>query len=190
MREFTSVRDEGTTDDPNPLEGLSFKLDGQVFTCGGRPRLLDESELALLAVQATDIRTPQARAAVAAFLQMALGPVEYQRFRAHYHEHETPDEVLLDVLALINDRLDEAIAELTGRPTRPRLSSSPGPQDPDERTARVISLQAGDVTVVDEPGKADPDMPGGPATVKVSRQQPGSRQRAGSGKARAGRRAG
>lgn len=172
MREFTSTPVAGQTDDPNPLEGLQFSIDGVVFRCEGRPRMLDESELALLAVQATDIRTPQARAAIAAFLQMALGAVQYNRLRSHYHDHETPDDVLLEIMDLINSHLSVATEELTGRPTRPPLPSSAGQPDQGGRIAKVISLGTGEVRVVDEPGQDDPAQIKPGQEPKVVRRQP------------------
>jgi hypothetical protein len=167
--EFTSDRDPDAPPDENPLQDVAFVLDGVRFECLGQPRMLHQSELALMAINAADVRTPEAQATSSAFLRMALGAVEYGRFRNHYDTHDTPDEVLLAIMALINDALADKIEALTGRPTVPPSPSLDGPSETDKRIAKVISLSTGDVTVVGEE----------PVKPKAARRKSGSSAKAG-----------
>ena len=152
MRSYVSVPDDS---EPmaNPLAGLTFELDGEVFRCDGEPDLLDQSELALLAASATDIRRPEAQAAIAAFLQMALGPQEYSRFKMHTKSSHTRPEVIMAIMAGINEELEAVIVEGTGRPTVPLSPSLAGDAERAGQLRKVISLGTGDVTVVGEDGQ-------------------------------------
>jgi len=148
VRAYTSARPEGAPTDPNPLAGVTFQLDDVVFRCDGEPDLLDQSELALLAAQATDARSPEAQAAVAAFLQMALGEAQYRQFRMHTKGHHTPADVIMDIIAGINEELEDWMAGATSRPTGQPSRSSPGGSAQDDRVSKVISLGRGTVDLV------------------------------------------
>ena len=160
-RQYSSAR-PGTQPQPNPLAGVTFTLDGVTFSCAGGLRMLDVSELAETAAAGLDSRDPAAVAAITQFLRLALGDAEYRRFRAHTREHGTPDEVILDIIAGLNEELGAGVEAATGRPTVPQPGSSPGLPDPDERVSKVVSLGTGDVRV----------MPAGP---KAKRKAAGSR---------------
>jgi hypothetical protein len=159
VREFHSD-DPGGVEYANPLEGVTFTLDGMEFKCEGEPDLLDTSELALLASQATDMRTPEAQASIAAFLQMAFGPQVYRQFRMHTKEHKTPPEVILAVIDMINEELEDQVVTQTGRPTGLPSPSSPGGPGKEDRIANLTSLGTGDVTVI-RPGKSKGKSKGG-----------------------------
>jgi hypothetical protein len=154
---YTSDKPDGYEERPNPLEGIGFTLDGEEFRCEGKLDLLDTSELTILSMSSMDTRSPQGMAMIAQFLQLAFGPMEYMRFKAHLRMHETPDDVTLNILADISDTVGATTERLTGRPTRRRSSSSPGPEDGDGRVSRIISLgrEQGDVTVIDQEAMGD-----------------------------------
>lgn len=134
---------------PNPLAGIVFTLDGEKFRCQGELDLLDRSELSMLAMSSMDVRSPQAVALVAQFLQLAFGPAEYLRFKSHVRAHKTPDDEQVAILGAISSLVTADIEQDTGRPTVRRSRSSAGQSEREERVSRVISLQAGDVTIVD-----------------------------------------
>jgi len=147
-RTFTSEWEEGTEPVQNPLEGVAFTIDGVEFACAGQVTLLDYSELAAMAMQGADVRSPAGIAMISSFLSLAMGPVEYMRLRAHVREHNTPPSVQFDMVTEISDALQDYAEQETGRPTKPSSPSPDGPQDRDERIARVISLERGDVKIV------------------------------------------
>jgi hypothetical protein len=147
--EFTSDPPDDYEENLNPLDGIGFTLDGERFECKGELDLLDKSELTMLAMSSLDTRSPEAVAMISQFLRLAFGPQEYLRFRAHVRSHRTPDDTQLAILAGISEVISEALQDATGRPTRPRSSSSAGPSETDDRVSRVISLGTGDVQIVD-----------------------------------------
>jgi hypothetical protein len=133
---------------PNPLAGIQFTLDGDIFRCLGKLDLLDRSELSMLAMSSMDVRSPQAVGLVAQFLQLAFGPSEYLRFKAHIRANDTPDDTTLAILGAISELVSSDVEAETGRPTGPRSRSSAGQPAREERVSRVISLQGGTVEVV------------------------------------------
>ena len=146
---FSSEKPGDYEPDLNPLEGIEFTLDGERFRCLGQMDMLDKSELALLALSTTEMRSPQGVAMISQFLQLAFGSEEYLRFKWHVRSEKTPDETVVAILKKISEAVGVGIEAETGRPTRPRSSSSRGPSETDERVSRVISLAGGDVTVID-----------------------------------------
>jgi hypothetical protein len=155
VREFSSAPPEGAEPPKrNPLEGIEFTLDKVAFKCNGRLDLLDISELSMLAVSGTDVRSPQGLAMIAQFLQIAFGPLEYMRFRMHVREHDTHEDTVFQIVQEISEAIGIFTEGETGRPTGPPSSSSPGEPDRAEQISRVISLGTGDVTLVDQvPGR-------------------------------------
>ena len=147
---FSSDKPPGYQPDPNPLEGIEFTLDGERFECKGELDFLDKGELALLATSSLDINSPQAPAMMSQFLQLAFGPQEYLRFKWHVRRSKTPEDTQVEILTRISEAVGIWAEQETGRPTRPRSSSSRGPSAKDGQVARVISLAGGEVTVVDE----------------------------------------
>jgi len=160
----------------NPLEGVTFRLDGESFECKGEVSILDLSELAVMASQ--DAESPQAVGAMSAYMQVVLGPVEYLRFRGHTRMQHTDAGTILAIMNMINGKIQSLVEDLTGRPTEPPESSSDGLGETEGRISKVISLQRGDVQVI---GPDDPVPPGVPdRAIKVSAAQ--ARQRAGGGR--------
>ncbi len=157
QRTFTSTRADDDPPVPNPLEGVEFTLDGQVYTCEGKIDLLDVSELSMLAVQNTEVRSPQGLAMISQFLRMAFGPTEYMRLKAHIREYDTSPEVLFQIVQELNLAIEAYTEELTDRPTGPRSSSSGGPAARAEEISRVVSLGTGDVTFTNPDGTAVQD---------------------------------
>jgi len=152
---FTSDKPPGWEPEPNPLEGIEFDLDGELFECKGELDLLDKSELALLSMSTMEINDPKGVAMVAQFLQLAFGGQEYLRFHWHVRNHETPEDTQVEILTAIARAVGVAVEQQSARPTRPRSSSSRGPSATGERVSRVISLGGGDVTVIDPAAMAD-----------------------------------
>lgn len=150
MKQFSSAKPEGATPRVSPLEGIKFELDGTEFRCQGRVKVLDQSELALLAAQGGDMRTAQAQAASAAYLQVAMGLPEYYRFKAHVDEYDTDDETVLEIMSYITSVVQERLETMTGRPTMPPSSSSPGQPVTADRISLLRSL-GGQVEVEGEP---------------------------------------
>lgn len=188
MRSYSSALPEGTAPRENPLEGVSFELDDEVFECRGAVSTLDLSELASAAVNALDSADPAGMAIVSEFLKAAFGAEVYRQFRFHTRTHKTPDDVLLEIITGIVEEVEENVSVMTARPTRSPSRSSRGPTVPAERRARVISLATGDVSEVSSPpgpGTGDPetDPPVDPALeaerieqakAKAAAKRPGS----------------
>ncbi len=188
MRSYDSIP-EGSEPLGNPLEGVKFTLDGEEFRCEGQPDLLDQSELALLASSATDIRRPEAQAAIAAFLQMAFGPREYARFRMHTKQAGTRAEVILAIMAGINEELEGFLVEATGRPTMPSSPSLPGGAERAGQLQKVISLGTGEVTLLPPGGKATAGRSGTPRKARSARPAAsgrGASSKPGDGSSKAG----
>lgn len=144
---FTSDIDTAEPDS-NPLEGLWFDVDGERFDCEGDVNHLEASELAAAATAGVDPRSPAGYGIIAQFLGVALGPVEYMRYKAHVQQNKTPVEVSIAIMNRISERLEVGLEQATGRPTGPPPRSSGGRAASAERRSLVISLQHGDVTEV------------------------------------------
>lgn len=173
VREFSSEPQPGQEPaQPNPLKGVSFTLDGEKFECLGELDFLDRSELSALAVAGTDITSPHGLAMLSQFLHMAFGGNEYIRFKMHTRLHKTPPEILFEILKGITEEIGIFTEAQTGRPFGPPSSSSATPPDPGERISKVISLQTGDVKIVDPPPAAKPGA--GKGTARTSRRRSAS----------------
>jgi hypothetical protein len=177
MRDYTSVPAEG---ERNPLEGLSFTLDGQTFRCEGNLSVLEVAELARVAASDSEMGEAAKLGLIAEQFRAAFGPAEYARFRQHCQgvpgkREPTPNSVLLTILGDLNAEIQAAVEEAAGRPTQQPSPSGTGEPDRAEQISRVISLQTGDVTVVPLSGKRDAQL--APATVRPKgRRQPADRQ--------------
>jgi hypothetical protein len=151
MRSYSSALPEGTAPRENPLEGVSFELDGEVFECKGTVSTLDLSELASAAVNALDSSDPAGMAIVSEFLKAAFGPEVYRAFRYHTRTRKTPDDVLLEIITGIVEEVQENVSVMTARPTNSPSRYSRGLTVPAARRARLISLATGDVQEVSSP---------------------------------------
>jgi hypothetical protein len=196
-KSFTSALPDNAEPAVNPLEGISFTIDGVKFECQGHMAFLDMSDMArrMSELPTTDleqlrdldpIAAAQVMGSMSASLLLALGEAEYRRFKQHCHDHKTPDDTVAEVMAFINASIEESVAENADRPTQQPQPSSSGPAETDERISRIVSLQRGDVTVIGEDGTETPVMRDhqevpkqpAPATVKtLGEEQPKSRGR-------------
>lgn len=151
MRDFTSTRPaEGPEPEDHPLEGVQFTLDGKVFTCHPQ-RDASSFHLSILAQEARRGDASAEMAAMAESYLAILGQDEFDAFASHIEKHNTPDEVVGDILNWLHDEAERRVEEATARPTGEPSGSSRGPQEKAERTSRIISLGKGDVRVVPEP---------------------------------------
>jgi hypothetical protein len=148
MREFSSKPPQAEADD-HPLEGVSFTLDGETFTCHP-DRGASGLRMAELARQSRRGDVEAGLAASAEGFRLALGGDEYARFVDYAEEHDTADETLLAIGEYLDEEARKRMEKATGRPTRKRQRSSRGPQKKDDRMSRVISLQTGDVQVISD----------------------------------------
>jgi hypothetical protein len=157
MREFSSQpapdEDEEPQDiTPEELVSFSFKLDGVQFSCGLRTdadAVIEWSEFAAAALDSDiDSESPEGVALTSKLLKLAMPNGEYRRFRSHLRAHKTQPNTLIEVLQVINEEMEAAVAKRTARPTGRPSSSSAGDGGQDGRVARVISLQGGDVQVL------------------------------------------
>lgn len=130
----------------NPLEGVTFDVDGEEFACEGRMSYLETSDMArrisdLPTTDLDDLRAvdpAQAASVIGAMSQtllLALGEAEYARFRKFCRDHATPDELVVQVLQFINGAVQDAVEEETGRPT----GSSPRSPNGRAETAALTS---------------------------------------------------
>jgi hypothetical protein len=177
-RSFTSAMPADAEPAVNPLEGVTFTLDKVEFKCEGHMAFLDMSDMArrMADLPSTDldelrkldpIQAAQVMGSMSASLLMALGDAEYRRFKAHCHDHHTPDDKVAEVMAFINEAIEESVEQHAERPTPQPQPSSSGPAATGERTSRIISLQRGDVTVIGEDGQEIPVMRGGKEVAKT-----------------------
>jgi hypothetical protein len=184
VREFTSKpKNPKSAEDVNPLKGFKFKLDDEEFECKGRLSMLDVSDLARRVSNAPETpeeqeANPEAMAAVVASMSesllMAMGQAEYERLRRHVRINETTDEVQVEIMQLINDRVQAATEEEAGRPTVPSSPSSNGPEERDERIQKVISFQTGEVTII--PAPKDHQQPRAQGTARPRQTPAGTRR--------------
>lgn len=152
MKEFSSELAEDAEPEFNPLEGIKFGLDGEVFECFGSISLLEDSELADMAAAAVAAESHRGRARLARSLRLALGDEEYVRFFDHCAAPpRTPDGVVLAIMQEINSRAQDNIEQAAARPTEPSPPSSGGPEVTEDRTARVMKLGGDVVSAVPEP---------------------------------------
>jgi hypothetical protein len=164
MREFTSGdAAEQPQDVPDITDGdlalFTFGMDGAEFTCALRidaDALIEWSEFAAAVMEGDlDSESPEGVGLTSKLLRLAMPNGEYRRFRSHLRAHHTKPDVLMQVLQYINEEMEAAVARRTNRPTGKPSTSSGGGTAQGGRVARVISLQAGDVTTVPMPEPQD-----------------------------------
>jgi hypothetical protein len=164
MRSFTSQPDPGQAEEtpditPDEFESFTFALDGVTFTCALRTdadALIEWSEFAAAVLDSDiDSESPEGVALTSKLLRLAMPNGEYRRFRSHLRQQHTKPDVLMQVLQCINEEMEQAVARRTRRPTGQPSPSSSGATAPGGRVSKVISLQAGDVTVVPMPEPQD-----------------------------------
>jgi hypothetical protein len=155
VRQFSS---KASAEDVNPLQGFKFALDNVEFRCDGHLSVLDLSDLARRVQGSTGLTDSElqenpdamtaAVGAMSSSLLMAMGEAEYERLRRHIRAQRTPDSVIIEIMQMINDRIQSSVEAQAERPTGPSSPASSGPAETDERIARVISFQSGDVQVI------------------------------------------
>ena len=122
-KSYSSKRAPGAAAEDEVLstEGLTFELDGTVFTCHGEFDGNDMADLACPLMDAGDNwYDPEALAAVATFYASVLGPATYRAFAKHRRTHRTPPSVVAQIMT-------DLIEELTSRPPDRPSASPPGP---------------------------------------------------------------
>lgn len=150
-------------------EGITFTLDGVVFTCHGTLDAQDFIDLAGPLMDAGDgWFDPEALAAVARFYRLVLGDESHRAFQAHRRRHRTPSPVVAQIMT---DLIEEITARPPGRlllspdglpPTggsSPAASPSPGsgpaPAPRQQPPARAMPSPAG--AALDPEGLLPPD---------------------------------
>lgn len=131
---------------PNAVKGIEIPLDDELFRCEGYISILDVSIVAAAALS----RSTQDAAEVAVVYQTlssAFGDDVFARFREHVRVNRTPDDVIYDILAYLNECVHANIEAYTERPTQPPSGSSGGDSGTGEPTSRRVSLSKGKDTV-------------------------------------------
>jgi hypothetical protein len=183
-RDFTSTPREPAEgqQEQQPIPEFTFTLDGQQFTATlgtDADALLEWSELAAVAEDGqVDMESAAGVAFTARFFKMMLPGQEYSRFRAHLRVHKTPADTLLEIMQAINEEMQAAVEDETGRPTQPPSRSSHGRGERDARTLQIMSLAASDGEVVMVP-PAPPRPPRGGRPPQQQRRGGQRRRRAG-----------
>lgn len=166
--------------DTNPMDGVTFELDGETFRCLGRVSMfrMAETARALIAAGQTGQNVPMAMAAES--MLEALGDAEYARFVDHFIAKGADDDVIQAVISDINDQAKANVEAATGRPTLPSSGSSNGEPDPAGLPARTIKLGTRGISLVTSDGDSPSDLA---ATVAAARGEaapkPAARKRAG-----------
>lgn len=157
MREFSSSTPKGGA--PVPVKEVKFSLDKVVFTCKLRQdadAILGWSELAGTASHDDDLETQEGAAFVANFFQLVMDPLEYRRFRSHLRTHQTPPELLKEIMSEIDAEMQSGTEDNSERPTVPPSSSSGGRQAKDTRRSQIALLagsEDADVVVAPPPNR-------------------------------------
>ena len=172
-RNFTST--SASAEQFNPLDGFTFTLDDVMFTCLGRLSILRLSDLARrVSGSGADLEDapPQVQASMigsmSETLLMALGPPEYQRFIDHCDKHHTDDLVIIDIVQMINEQIQSAAEQATGRPTGLSSPSSDGAGTREGQMSRLVSAGFGEVTVI--PPAADHKQPKAQGSARPGRR--------------------
>ena len=127
-------------------EGITFRLDGVLFTCHGRVSAFDLAEFAGRAEDAApEINGSRRGRILADFMHGLPGDPTYAEVTRHRLVHQTPDSVMQQIIFdLIEDSVDRLYP---GR--RPRRSAAgpasppPAPPSPVRRRARSGACRAG-----------------------------------------------
>jgi len=136
-------------------EKVPFRLDGMLLTAVLRTdgdAVMEWSEMAA-AADDTDLSTAAGAQFISRFFRLMLPGGEYARMRAHMRQRyeagrPVDPDVFAEIIQMLNERMEAAIEEDTGRPTVPPSRSSPGRGDRDERIRLVSDLPAGDMDLV------------------------------------------
>jgi hypothetical protein len=112
-----SYSSDSMPDDAVSTEGITFTLDGTVFTCHGRISIFDLSEFAGPAADAGDDNLdPRAVRVLADLMQMVFGDPTYRDVTLHRRMRHTPDGLMQQILM-----------DVVGQVSRNRPSARPSP---------------------------------------------------------------
>jgi hypothetical protein len=166
--------------DANPLDGVTFDLNGETFTCYGRVSMFRMAETArrLAATQAAGENIGMAMAAES--MHEALGAAEYARFVDYFIAGGIGDDVIMAIIQDINDQAQANVEATTGRPTVPSSGSSSGEPAPEGQPARTIKLGTRGISLVTSDGDSPSDLAAQVAAARgTATAKPAARKRAG-----------
>jgi hypothetical protein len=154
-RQYSSA----SPDDAQSTDGIEFELDGVTFTCHGRISAFDLAEFAgpiADAGTASETTDPSVLRILSDFLRTILGDATYRQLTAHRRAHNTPDDVVQQILF-------DVIEDSSNRPTTAPSPSPAGPPAPGTAPAGSPSpaLAAAPAPVPDPapaPDQADQDQ--------------------------------
>jgi hypothetical protein len=106
----------------------------------------------------------------------ALGEAEYARFVDHFIAHGADDDVIMAIVADINDQVHAKIEAATGRPTVPSSGSSNGEPDPAGQPARIIKLGTRGVSPLISDGDSPSDLAAQVAATRGTAAAPKARK--------------
>lgn len=141
MRDFT------TKSAPAASDMFQFSLDKVPFTCTFRTdsdAVMTWSEMADAADE-TELNTAAGAAFISRYFKLMMDGTEYRRFRVFLAEKRPDPDIFAEIIPMINEEMEAAVARVSERPTGPRSSSSAGRGDQAARTSQIISLEDGEV---------------------------------------------
>ena len=126
VRSYSSA---GGDEEETSTEGMTFRIDGVLFTCHGRVSAFDLAEFAGRAEDAgPEINDPGVVRILADFMHGLLGDPTYAEVTKHRRVHRTPDAVMQQIIFdLIEDAADRPLTRPSPSPAgRPEATSSAG----------------------------------------------------------------
>lgn len=184
IRSYSSA---GGTEEETSTEGMTFRIDGVLFTCHGRVSAFDLAEFAGRAEDAgPEINDPGVIRILSDFMHGLLGDPTYAEVTRHRRVHRTPDAVMQQIIFdLIEDAADRPSPRPSPSPAgRPEATSSPGASRSPATAAAASQgtdlarladsawdrlAAEGDITLADLTDDPAPEPPpAGPVTRRVS----------------------
>ena len=165
-------------------EGMTFRIDGVLFTCHGRVSAFDLAEFAGRAEDAgPEINDPGVVRILADFMHGLLGDPTYAEVTRHRRVHKTPDSVMQQIIFdLIEDTADRPLTRPSPSPAGPQAPASPpavspSPATAPSRGAELAGLAAtawdrlaaeGDISFADLPDQVPEPQEGPARTVSLT----------------------
>lgn len=188
VRSYSSA---GSAEEETSTEGMTFRIDGVLFTCHGRVSAFDLAEFAGRAEDAgPEINDPGVIRILSDFMHGLLGDPTYAEVTRHRRVHRTPDAVMQQIIFdLIEDAADRPFPRPSPSPAgRPEATSSPG-ASPSPATEAAASrgtdlarlagtawdrlAAEGDIMLADLTSPPEPEpAAAGPVTRRVSFAHP------------------